>query len=202
MYELKNLQQNHNREKEQLNQSYDREKQYLEVMKFFLNILRFIIIFLFSIPIYSFSGNCDYDWQYDSAGRSCGGRAANVREGGRLGGDGRYTDSFGRLRLYGKSNDPYDKPKTKKPHSDFYNTYSSSFNSSSFNSNTNNVNNSNTNNMKNILNEMNRRQKCMAKNQKKQMQYNNCLANCKQNRQKSGKRLVCSCTQPYISNCY
>ena len=55
------------------------------------------------------SGNCDYEWQYDSAGRRCGGRAASVRKGGRLGGDGRYTDSLGRLRLYGRNNDPYDK---------------------------------------------------------------------------------------------
>lgn len=28
------------------------------------------------------SGNCDYSWQVDSAGRSCGGRAADVRPGG------------------------------------------------------------------------------------------------------------------------
>jgi cytoskeletal protein RodZ len=29
-------------------------------------------------------GNCDYPWQTDSAGRSCGNRAASVRPGGRL----------------------------------------------------------------------------------------------------------------------
>lgn len=34
------------------------------------------------------SGNCDYPWQYDSAGNLCGDRAASVREGGRLGGSG------------------------------------------------------------------------------------------------------------------
>jgi ABC-type dipeptide/oligopeptide/nickel transport system permease subunit len=31
-------------------------------------------------------GNCDYPWQTDSAGRSCGNRSASVRIGGRLGG--------------------------------------------------------------------------------------------------------------------
>lgn len=56
----------------------------------------------------TFSGKCDYEWQYDSAGRRCGGRAASVRPGGRLGGSGQYTDSYGRSRLYGKDNDPYD----------------------------------------------------------------------------------------------
>ena len=40
-----------------------------------------------SITHYSFtsprSGNCDYSWQLDSAGRRCGGRAASERPGGR-----------------------------------------------------------------------------------------------------------------------
>jgi hypothetical protein len=39
------------------------------------------------------SGNCDYPWQYDSAGRRCGDRAASVREGGRLGGTGSSSSS-------------------------------------------------------------------------------------------------------------
>ena len=68
------------------------------------------LIGLFLIPLTSFAGNCDYPWQRDSAGRKCGGRAASVRPGGRLGGDGTYTDSYGRKRIYGRDNDPYDKP--------------------------------------------------------------------------------------------
>ena len=60
-------------------------------------------------PFVSFAGNCDYSWQRDSAGRRCGGRAASVIPGGRLGGDGRYTDSYGRDRIWGKNNDPYDR---------------------------------------------------------------------------------------------
>ena len=39
------------------------------------------------------SGNCDYPWQTDSLGRSCGDRAASVRPGGRLGGTGSSTSS-------------------------------------------------------------------------------------------------------------
>ena len=68
----------------------------------------FCIMFLFA-PSFSFAGNCDYSWQIDSAGRKCGGRAANVRPGGKLGGDGKYKDSYGRDRIYGRGNDPYDK---------------------------------------------------------------------------------------------
>lgn len=37
------------------------------------------------------SGNCDYSWQTDSAGHSCGNRAASVRLGGRLGGTSSYS---------------------------------------------------------------------------------------------------------------
>ena len=44
----------------------------------------------------------------DSAGRRCGGRAASVIPGGRLEGDGRYIDSYGRNRIYGRGNDIYD----------------------------------------------------------------------------------------------
>ena len=66
-------------------------------------------------PESSFSGNCDYPDQLDSAGRRCGGRAASVRPGGRLGGDGKYTDSFGRQRVYGPYNDPYDKKNNDNP---------------------------------------------------------------------------------------
>ena len=85
-------------------------------------ILSFLITF---IPFVSFAGNCDYSWQRDSAGRRCGGRAAAVIPGGRLGGDGKYKDSYGRSRLYGPSNDRYDN-----------NTYNNSYkaiNNSSFN---------------------------------------------------------------------
>lgn len=56
------------------------------------------------------AGSCDYSWQTDSAGRRCGGRAANVRPGGRLGGSGHYNDSLGRPRIYGRGNDIYDRP--------------------------------------------------------------------------------------------
>ncbi|MBN2675982.1 MAG: hypothetical protein JXR30_01880 [Alphaproteobacteria bacterium] len=52
---------------------------------------------------------CDYPDDLDSAGRRCGGRAASVRPGGRLGGNGQYQDSYGRDRIYGKDNDPYDR---------------------------------------------------------------------------------------------
>lgn len=69
-------------------------------------LLLFILLSFF--PLNSFAGNCDYSWQTDSAGRKCGGRAANVRPGGRLGGDGIYTDSYGRKRIYGTDNDIYD----------------------------------------------------------------------------------------------
>ena len=54
------------------------------------------------------AGSCNYPSDRDSAGRRCGGRAASVRPGGRLGGDGRYQDSLGRDRIYGRGNDPYD----------------------------------------------------------------------------------------------
>ena len=64
---------------------------------------------LWIMPGYSLSGNCDYSWQRDSAGRRCGGRAASVRPGGNLGGNGKYIDSQGRHRIYGRDNDPYDK---------------------------------------------------------------------------------------------
>ncbi len=66
-------------------------------------------LFLAFIPLDAVSGNCDYSWQTDSLGKRCGGRAADVRPGGRLGGDGRYQDSYNRPRLYGPNNDPYDK---------------------------------------------------------------------------------------------
>ena len=66
------------------------------------------IVFLVFFPGSTSSGKCDYPWQYDSAGRRCGGRAASVRPGGRLGGDGSYIDSQGRQRIYGRDNDPYD----------------------------------------------------------------------------------------------
>lgn len=52
---------------------------------------------------------CDYPDDRDSAGRRCGGRAASVIPGGRLGGTGHYTDSQNRNRIYGRDNDPYDR---------------------------------------------------------------------------------------------
>ena len=67
--------------------------------------------FLLFFPHYSYSGNCDYEWQYDSRGRRCGGRAASVRPGGKLGGTGQYIDSLGRYRIYGPGNDIYDDEK-------------------------------------------------------------------------------------------
>lgn len=64
------------------------------------------------MPISSFARSCDYSWQYDSKERRCGGRAADVRHRGKLGGDGRYKDSYERDRLYGPNNDIYDKVKS------------------------------------------------------------------------------------------
>ena len=82
----------------------------------------FIICITF-FPLLVITGNCDYSWQRDSAGRKCGGRAAEVIPGGRLGGDGRYTDSYGRNRIYGRGNDIYDDDY------DYQETYNSFFNS-------------------------------------------------------------------------
>ena len=56
-------------------------------------------ISLLLLPSTSFA-RCDHPDDYDSAGRRCGGRAASVREGGRLGGDGYYKDSYGRQRSH------------------------------------------------------------------------------------------------------
>ena len=71
--------------------------------------LLFLAISFLLVPQLSLAA-CDYPWQTDSLGRKCGGRAASVIPGGRLGGDGKYEDSFGRPRVYGPNNDPYDKP--------------------------------------------------------------------------------------------
>ena len=67
-----------------------------------------LVVFMIFSPFATIAGNCDYSWQRDSAGRRCGGRSAEVIPGGRLGGDGRYTDSYERNRIWGKNNDPYD----------------------------------------------------------------------------------------------
>ncbi len=48
------------------------------------------------------SGNCDYPWQTDSSGRSCGDRAASVRSGGSSVGTGSSTGSI-RVRGYTRS---------------------------------------------------------------------------------------------------
>lgn len=72
-----------------------------------LRLAAVLLGFVITVPVYA--GNCDYSWQYDSAGRRCGGRAANVRPGGHLGGNGIYTDSYGRQRKYGPNNDLYDR---------------------------------------------------------------------------------------------
>lgn len=62
-------------------------------------------------PPQSYSINpCDYGAQYDALGRRCGGRSAEVRPGGRLGGDGFFVDPDGNLRMYGPCNDVYDDP--------------------------------------------------------------------------------------------
>ena len=76
------------------------------------SLLFFLVPFTF-FPLTLVAGNCDYSWQTDSAGRRCGGRAASVRPGGKLGGDGKYIDSYGRQRLYGPNNDIYDRNKGK-----------------------------------------------------------------------------------------
>lgn len=57
-----------------------------------------------SVPV----APCDYSSGYDSLGRRCGGRGAEVIPGGRLGGTGVYVDPYGRLRIYGPCNDDYD----------------------------------------------------------------------------------------------
>ena len=67
-----------------------------------------IIVSIVFSPLFAIAGSCDHPDQRDSLGRRCGGRAASVRPGGRLGGDGRYVDSYGRDRVWGKNNDPYD----------------------------------------------------------------------------------------------
>lgn len=67
-------------------------------------------IILIGSSIESAHARCDHPNDLDSAGRRCGGRAASVIPGGRLGGDGKYMDSQGRQRLYGTNNDQYDKP--------------------------------------------------------------------------------------------
>ena len=82
-----------------------------------------------SIAVPASAGNCDYSWQYDSAGRRCGGRAASVRPGGRLGGDGRYTDSLGRNRVYGRGNDIYDRDSTGWQNSNSYTNNNSFYDS-------------------------------------------------------------------------
>lgn len=58
-----------------------------------------------SAPTYA---PCNYVTGYDSLGRICGGRSAEVRPGGALGGNGFYIDPLGRPRLYGSCNDDYD----------------------------------------------------------------------------------------------
>ena len=73
--------------------------------------LTLITVIFLSLGVNEAHARCDNPSDYDSAGRRCGGRAASVIPGGRLGGDGRYQDSQGRQRLYGTNNDPYDVPK-------------------------------------------------------------------------------------------
>lgn len=74
-----------------------------------MNYILLLLCFILLIPLNGFAGNCDYPDQRDSIGRRCGGRAASVRPGGRLGGNGLYTDSQGRQRIYGTNNDIFDK---------------------------------------------------------------------------------------------
>ena len=61
-----------------------------------------------AMPLLAYSGPCNNPDDRDSAGRRCGGRAASVIPGGSSGGDGKYTDSSERDRVYGKGNDIYD----------------------------------------------------------------------------------------------
>lgn len=51
---------------------------------------------------------CDDSTGRDSMSRACGGRAAEVIPGGRLGGNGSYVDPEGHQRLRGACNDPLD----------------------------------------------------------------------------------------------
>ncbi len=77
-----------------------------------IKIMLFLVLSLSSIVVF---GACDYPSDLDSRGYKCGGRAASVIPGGRLGGDGHYTDSYGRPRIYGRDNDIYDKPTYGNP---------------------------------------------------------------------------------------
>ena len=89
-----------------------------------MKIYLYTILTLLFAPITSIAGSCDYPDQRDSRGRRCGGRAASVIPGGRLGGDGKYKDSYGRDRVWGKNNDPYDPPTNKiapNPSNKFFN---------------------------------------------------------------------------------
>lgn len=72
---------------------------------------KILLLFGFALLISTTSvfARCDYPNDLDSAGRRCGGRAASVRPGGRLGGNGQYQDSYGRDRIYGTNNDIYDR---------------------------------------------------------------------------------------------
>ena len=73
---------------------------------------KFLAIVALTLSNFSFA-KCDYPDDLDARGHRCGGRAASVKPGGRLGGDGRYQDSQGHDRLYGKDNDPYDRKEKK-----------------------------------------------------------------------------------------
>lgn len=71
---------------------------------------KFIYLVVLTVALPSLAhARCNNPDDYDSAGNRCGGRAASVREGGRLGGDGYYQDSQGRNRKYGRNNDAYDR---------------------------------------------------------------------------------------------
>jgi hypothetical protein len=79
-------------------------------MEYFMKYNNFMLVavaalFMFVSDAYA---ACNYPSDLDSAGRRCGGRAASVIPGGNLGGDGRYEDSQGRQRVYGRGNDQYD----------------------------------------------------------------------------------------------
>lgn len=71
-------------------------------------ILYGVLISLFT-PFSSIAGKCDHPDDLDSIAQRCGAKAESVIPWDRLGADGRYIDSEGRDRIYGPSNDPYDK---------------------------------------------------------------------------------------------
>ena len=67
-----------------------------------------LLLSILFYPGFSYSGPCNYPDDLDSAGRRCGKRAASVRPGGRLGGDGTLSGSQTRPALNNQDTNPSD----------------------------------------------------------------------------------------------